>query len=57
MQRSRSWSEVVYEWVGGFIGTLSFVVIQVLGVLLWVAINAGLAPPIRPFDPFPFSRR
>jgi len=54
VQRSRSWSEVVYEWVGGFIGTLSFVVIQVLGILLWVAINAGFAPPLRPFDPFPF---
>ena len=54
VQRSRSLSEVVFEWVGGFIGTLSFVVAQVLGVVLWVAINAGLAPPLRPFDPFPF---
>ena len=53
-QRSRSPSEVVYEWVGGLIGTLSFVVVQVLGVVLWVALNVGLAPPIRPFDPFPF---
>ena len=34
--RSRSWSEVVYDWVGGFIGTLSFVVVQVLGTVLWV---------------------
>ena len=32
----------------------SFVVVQVLGVVLWVAINAGLAPPLRPFNSFPF---
>ena len=40
-------------WVGGFIGTLTFVVVQVLCVVLWVAINAGLAPSIRPLDLLP----
>lgn len=54
VHRSRSLSEVVFELVGGFIGTLRFIVVQVLGVVLWVAINAGLAPPLRPFDSFPF---
>jgi uncharacterized membrane protein len=53
-ERSRSPSEVVYEWVGGFIGTLNFVAIQVLSAAFWVVINSGLAPAIRPFDPFPF---
>jgi uncharacterized membrane protein len=24
-----------------------------MGVILWVVINAGLIPPVRPFDPFP----
>ena len=55
VHRSRSISEVVFEWVGGFIGTMSFVVVQLLGVILWVAINADFAPPIHPFDPFPQS--
>ena len=50
----RSRSEAVYEFVGGSIGTLKFVALQVIGVILWVAINAGLIPPIRPFDHFPF---
>jgi uncharacterized membrane protein len=54
VHRARSPSEVVYGWVGGFIGTLTFVVVQVLCVVLWVAINAGLATSIRPFDLFPF---
>ena len=52
--RRRSRSEVVYELVGGLIGTLNFVVFQLIGVILWVVINAGLMPPVRPFDPFPF---
>ena len=52
--RHRSVSEVAYELVGGFIGTLSFVAFQLIGVILWVVINADLMPPIQPFDPFPF---
>ena len=50
----RSRSEAIYEFVGGSIGTLKFVGFQVIGAILWVAINAGLIPPIRPFDHFPF---
>jgi uncharacterized membrane protein len=33
---------------------LNFVALQLIGVVLWVVINAGLIPPVRPFDPFPF---
>jgi uncharacterized membrane protein len=53
-RRPRSPNEVVYEFVGGLIGTLNFIVVQLIGVIVWVTINAGLAPPIPPFDPFPF---
>jgi len=52
--RRQSRSEAIYESIGGSIGTLKFVVFQVAGVILWVAINAGLIPPIQPFDHFPF---
>jgi len=54
VNRRRSRSEAVYEFVGGLIGTLTFVVFQLIGIVLWVMINAGLMPLIRPFDPFPF---
>lgn len=50
----RSRSEVIYEFVGGSIGTLNFVALQLIGTILWVVINAGLITPVRPFDPFPF---
>ena len=52
--RRRSRSEAIYELVGNSIGTLNFVALQLIGVILWVVINAGLIPPVRPFDPFPF---
>ena len=52
--RRRSRSEAIYEFVGNSIGTLTFVALQLIGVILWVVINAGLIPPVRPFDPFPF---
>ncbi len=52
--RRRSRSEVIYEFVGNSIGTLNFVALHLIGVILWVVINAGLIPPARPFDPFPF---
>ncbi|MGO8856048.1 MAG: DUF1003 domain-containing protein [Steroidobacteraceae bacterium] len=52
--RRRSRSEAIYEFVGDSIGTLNFVALQLIGVIIWVVINAGLIPPVRPFDPFPF---
>jgi uncharacterized membrane protein len=52
--RRRSRSETIYEFVGNSIGTLNFVALQLIGVVLWVVMNAGLIPPVRPFDPFPF---
>jgi uncharacterized membrane protein len=52
--RRRSGSEAIYESIGDSIGTLTFVAFQLMGVILWVAINAGLIRSVRPFDPFPF---
>jgi uncharacterized membrane protein len=52
--RRRSSSEAICEFVGSSIGTLHFVALQLIGTILWVAINSGLMPPVRPFDPFPF---
>ncbi len=50
----KSRHEAIYEFVAGCIGTLNFVGLQLAAVLLWVALNAGLLPNLRPFDPFPF---
>ena len=52
--RRRTRSEVISDFVGSAIGTLSFVAVQLTGTILWVMINTGLMVHVRPFDPFPF---
>src|SRR5271165_5791180 len=53
--RRRSRSEAICEFVGNSIGTLTFVALQLIGVILWVVINTAPIPSVRPFDPFPFT--
>jgi uncharacterized membrane protein len=41
--------------VGWFVGTVYFVVLQCVGILVWVLLNVGPFHLVRPFDPYPFS--
>jgi uncharacterized membrane protein len=50
----RSRSEIVTDLLTGFIGTISFVVFQILAFAGWAVVNAGTIPGIAPFDPFPY---
>lgn len=53
-QRDRPSRVRLAEWVGDFIGTLRFVVLQLLWFGIWIAVNLGAIPGLAPFDPFPF---
>src|SRR5256714_11599620 len=53
-QRPRSRSEAITDAIGGFVGTISFVVAQVVVFAAWVVVNAGTVPQLAPFDPFPY---
>ncbi|MBG0793066.1 DUF1003 domain-containing protein [Methylocystis sp. H62] len=53
-EEARSCGEVVYEFVAGVIGTLGFVITEIIAVFFWIAINEGLITPIPPFDPYPY---
>lgn len=53
--RNRNMSERVGDVVGGFAGTLVFVVVQLVLVAGWTVVNAGLVPGVPAFDPFPYS--
>ena len=52
--RPRSRGEALTGAIGGFVGTISFVVLQCLGCAGWIFVNVGVIHQIAPFDPFPF---
>jgi uncharacterized membrane protein len=53
--RPRSRSEEITDSIGGFVGTISFVVLQIVAFCGWVLVNAGIVSQIPAFDPFPYS--
>lgn len=53
--RERSLGERISDRITGLIGRLSFVVGHLVVMLAWFAVNLGLLPGVRPFDPFPFG--
>jgi uncharacterized membrane protein len=53
-QRPRSRSESITDVIGRFVGTISFVVAQLIAFAAWVMVNAGTFSQLAPFDPFPY---
>jgi uncharacterized membrane protein len=51
----RTTTERMSDTIVKFIGSIAFLLLQVLLVLAWHAINLNLVPGIKPFDPFPFG--
>jgi uncharacterized membrane protein len=51
----RSVSERLVDTVGAFVGSLIFVVLHLALVAVWLLLNTGRIPGVRPFDPWPFS--
>lgn len=51
----RTHVERISEWVVQRVGSLRFVAAHVAWVGVWIAMNMGAVPSIRPFDPFPFG--
>src|SRR6202789_1725883 len=51
----RTAGERISEAIARFVGTVTFLLLQILLVLAWVAVNLNAVPGVRPFDPFPFG--
>ena len=51
---SRTWIEVVADWLNYLAASTTFLVIHVLWFLLWILWNTGVIGH-RPFDPYPFG--
>ncbi len=53
--RVRTWPEAVTDWIGRFVGTLTFVAIELAIITIWITLNCGVLHIIKPFDPYPFN--
>ncbi len=50
----RTGREAATDAIGGFIGTVAFVVWQLVTCAGWIVVNAGKIAGFKPFDPFPY---
>ncbi len=55
MEHERTPAERMGDLLGGFIGSFTFLLLQVLLLAGWLAVNLGLIPGISPFDKPPFN--
>src|SRR6202045_2901037 len=51
----RSSAERLADAVGGFAGSLRFVVLHLVLLIAWLLVNRGKISGVRLFDPYPFS--
>lgn len=52
-QRTRG--ERVSDAITRFMGSMTFVVLHLIWLGVWFAVNLGAIPDVKPFDPFPFG--
>jgi uncharacterized membrane protein len=50
----RSWLDKIAGAIGGFSGSVYFVLLHLIGISIWFLINTGHFFGVRRFDPFPF---
>jgi len=43
------------DWIAEFSGSIAFLVIHLVAFTVWIVLNLGVVPGIRPFDAFPFG--
>ena len=54
-RRKRMLSDRIGDAVGGFAGTVGFVVLHLAVFVAWACINTGLVPIVPAWDPYPFA--
>ena len=50
----RTLVERIGDVIGGFAGSMAFVVIHVVGLAAWFLLNDRVIPGVKPFDPYPY---
>ena len=54
-ERQRTLGNRIGDAIGSFAGTIMFVVLHLVGFVVWALVNRELIPGIPAFDPYPFS--
>src|SRR3954453_17612120 len=55
MLQQRSTADRIGNRITRFAGSVPFLAANVVWFSIWVALNTGLIPGVRPFDPYPFN--
>ena len=50
----RTLTDKIGDWIADAMGTMTFVILQLVGMVVWAVVNAGLVPGVKPFDPYPY---
>ena len=53
-KRKRTLPDRVADRIGDFSGTMTFVVVHAILFAVWIGLNLGMVPGIRPWDKYPF---
>ena len=53
--QKRTAAERFADWLTDYFGTVAFLAINALWFGVWMVINLGWVPGVKPFDPFPFG--
>lgn len=51
----RSFGDFIGDSIGGVASNIVFVLVNLIGIVGWIIVNAGGFPAIKPFDPYPFG--
>jgi CRP/FNR family cyclic AMP-dependent transcriptional regulator len=43
------------DWIAEFSGSIAFLMIHLVAFTVWIVVNLGVVPGIKPFDQFPFG--
>jgi uncharacterized membrane protein len=53
--KRRCLSDKMADAVADFVGSVPFVALHIVWFVIWVAINRGMVPFLKAFDPYPFA--
>ena len=52
---TRTFWQLAADTVAGFTGSITFVLVHVIGFCAWLILNSGWLLAVAPFDPYPFT--